>query len=292
MRRKSVSGSRGAQDMPFIPGAVWWVDVTSTDPAVSRDFYAGLFGWSYQVDPDSRRARYTTALRKGQPVAGLAGVRLPAGRPAAWTVYLASDDIERTAQAWMRWGGRVLDGPLDVPGRGRVLTGADPTGAVIGFWQPVGRWMVHTTGAGALAWAELNTWDGARADAFFARVFGYRQRQIGDGRSVDYTIWSRGGHTILGRLQMNRDWASPDIGAHWLPHFAVDPRTGTDAAVERVLELGGWVDFEPYDSELGRIARVADPTGAAFALMDSTRRLEPGTSTPVGAARVDDPYDD
>ncbi|MGH3826718.1 MAG: VOC family protein, partial [Pseudonocardiaceae bacterium] len=114
-----MSGSRDAQDRP-IPGSVWWIDVSSTDPAVSRDFYAGLFGWSYQVDPDSRRARYTTAFLKGQPVAGLAGVRLPAGRPAAWTVYLASDDIERTAQACTSWGGRVLDGPLDVPGRGRV----------------------------------------------------------------------------------------------------------------------------------------------------------------------------
>jgi len=60
-----------------------------------------------------------------------------------------------------------------------------------------------------------------------------RQQQIGDGIAEDYTTWSRGGRTMMGRLQMNRDWAAPDTGAHWLLHFAVHPRTGTDAAVER-----------------------------------------------------------
>jgi hypothetical protein len=46
-------------------------------------------------------------------------------------------------------------------------------------------------------------------------------------------------------------------------HFAVDPQTGTDATVYRVLELGGRVDIEPYNSEWGLIARVTDPWGPA-----------------------------
>jgi hypothetical protein len=71
---------------------------------------------------------------------------------------------------------------------------------------------------------------------------------------------------------------------------SVDPRTGIDAAVDRVLDLGGWVDTEPYDSELGRIARVTDPSGASFALIDPTARILPELA--AGSARVDDPYDD
>jgi hypothetical protein len=66
---------------------------------------------------------------------------------------------------------------------------------------------------------------------------------------------------------------------------------GIDAAVDRVLDLGGWVDIEPYDSELGRIARVADPAGASFALIDPTARIPPAELA-AGSARVDDPYDD
>ncbi len=289
MRNSRVRIWPRAQDTSFVPGSVWWIEVSSTNPAQSRDFYAGLFGWSYQIDPIPGRGQYTIALCAGQPVAGLTGVT---GQPAAWRLYLASANIEHTAQVVRRGGGRVLEGPLDAPGPGRALVGMDPTGAVIGFWQPAARGTLHTTYPGALSWAELNTWDGPEADEFFATVFGYHQRQIGDGYSVDYTTWSRGGATMLGRLQMNEEWATPGVGAHWMLHFTVDPRAGTDAAVDRVLELGGRVDFDPYDGELGRIARVADPSGAVFALIDPTQRLEPPTDLPPGSARVDDPYDD
>lgn len=93
---------------------------------------------------------------------------------------------------------------------------------------------------GSLLWAELNTWDGPRADDFFANLFGYHQQQIGDGRDVDYTTWSPGGRTMLGRLQMNTDWAAPDTPAHWMLHFAVNPQIGTDATVNRGFDAERW----------------------------------------------------
>lgn len=99
------------------------------------------------------------------------------------------------------WGGQVLYGPADAPGEGSVLIGEDPTGGVIGFWEPGPPWTSHTTDPGSLIWAELNTWDGARADEFYANLFGYHQHQIGDSRYVNYTSWSRGGPTMLARLQ-------------------------------------------------------------------------------------------
>ena len=262
----------------FIPGSVCWVDVSTTDPARSRDFYAGLFGWTYQIDPDPDHGHYTSALRNGRPVAGLAGMPVSAGQPVTWTLYLASANIVHTAEVFGQWGGQVLYGPVDIPGQGNMFIGADPTGGVIGCWQPARPWTFHTTDTGALFWAELNTRDGNRADEFFANLFGYRQQQVGDGIDVDYTTWSRGEQMLLGRIQMGPDW-SGDIAAHWMLHFVVDPLTGTDAAVNRVLELGGRVSLYPYDSELGRIALVADPCGATFALIDPAARLELTTTS-------------
>lgn len=259
------------EDTSFFPGAVCWLDVSSADPAGSRDFYTGLFGWSYQIDPDSG---YVIALSDGQPVAGLASVPVQPGQPLTWRLYLSSANIGHTADLFTQWGGQVLYGPADAPGAGHVFIGVDPTGGVIGFWEPGPPWSFHTTDAGALIWAELNTWDGAQADAFYTNLFGYQQEQIGDGRKVDYTVWSRGGPTMLARIQMHENWAS-GIPAHWMPHFAVDPEVGTDAMVNRILELGGLVDVYPYDTELGRIARVADPSGASFALVDPTERILP-----------------
>ena len=277
---------------PFIPGSVCWIDVSSTDSVGSRDFYAGLFGWTYWVDPKPGRGRDTTALCAGRPVAGLAGIPAQMGQPVTWMLYLTSDNITHTAAVLARWGGQVLHGPVDVPEQGSVLIGTDPTGGVIGFWQPTTPWTFHTTTPGALFWAELNTWDGARADTFFAHLFDYRRHQIGDGRDVDYTTWTRGEQMMLGRLQMNEDWATPQTPAHWMLHFAVDPQTGTDATVDRVIELGGRVNIDPYDSEWGRIARVTDPAGASFALIDPTARIPSASDLAAGSARVDDPYDD
>jgi uncharacterized protein len=292
MGTNSETTLRVVKGTSFIPGSGCWIAVSTADPAGSRDFYAGLFGWTYQIAPNSGRVASSTALYGGRPVAGLVGNPVRAGQPAAWTLYLASANIMHTAKVFTRWGARVLYGPVSVSGQGRVLIGADPTGAVIGFWETATPWMFHTADTGALYWAELNTWDGARADEFYANLFGYRQQQIGDCYDMDYTIWSRGEQVMLGRLQMSEDWAAPDAAAHWVLHFVVDPRTGTDAAVKRVRELGGWVDIGPYDSELGRIARVADPSGAVFALIDPTTRLEPSPDFAAGSAGVDDPYDD
>ncbi len=291
MRTSRVRAPWVRKGTSFIPGSVCWIDVSSTDPAGSRAFYAGLFGWTYRIDPDPGRRHDTTALCTGRPVAGLAGVPVQPGQPATWTLYLASADLTHTAELFAQRGGRVLYGPADVPGQGNVLIGAEPTGAVIGFWQPATPWTFHTTSPGALYWAELNTWHGTRADEFFANLFDYDQQQIGDGRDVDYTTWSRGEPMMLGRLQMNEEWALPGVAARWMLYFAVDPRTGTDAAADRVLDLGGRVAIDPYDTELGRIARVADPSGAGFALIDPTARITPADLA-AGSARVDDPYDD
>lgn len=292
MRVNRLGTQRTNREESFTAGSVCWVDVSSTDPAGSRDFYSGLFGWTYQIHSGRRRTQYLTALCGGRPVAGLSGAPVQEGHTGAWTLYLASANVTRTAQVLGSRGGRVLSGPTNVPGQGRVLLGVDPTGAVIGFWQPARPWTFCQTAPGSLYWAELDTWDGPRADEFFAYLFDYQQRQIGDGIEVDYTTWSRDGTTMLGRLEMNESWADPDCAAQWMLHFAVEPRIGTDAAAHRVLALGGRVDIDPYDTELGRIARVADPFGATFALIDPTDRVDAATELAAGSARVDDPYDD
>lgn len=274
------------EDGSFIPGSACWIDVSTADPASSRDFYAQLFGWTYHIDQDPHGRHYTTALLRDRPVAGIAGVPAPPGQPVKWTLYLNSANVAHIAMVIEEWGGRVRYGPVEVIRLGSILIGTDPTGGEIGFWQPAHHWVFHTTDPGSLAWAVLNTRDGKRADEFFAYLFGYRRKQIGDGYD-DYTAWSLGERTILGRLQMDEQW-SDDTSPHWMLYFAVDPVTGTDGAVNRVVELGGQVDLYPFDTSLGRIAMVQDPSGAAFSLIDPTYRVPHLT----GVAANDDPYDD
>lgn len=273
--------------MTFTPGAPCWVDVSTADPAGSRDFYAGLLGWSYRIDPDPDSGHYTWALLDDEPVAGLGGVPAERGQPVVWTLYLTSANINHTAWMVNQHGGQLRYGPAELPGYGSMLIGCDPSGAPIGFWQPSSSWIFRTHVPGALCRAELNTWDGAAADEFFVRMFGYRQEQIGDGVTFDYTIWSLGDYTPLGRLLMGAHCPA-DTAPHWLPHFAVDPAAGTDATAMRAVQLGGRIRVDPFDSRLGRLAVITDPSGAAFALIDTSQLGEHS----FGTARVDDPYDD
>lgn len=270
----------------FAPGTPCWLDVSTTDPAASRDFYAGLLGWSFRIDRDPDSGHYSYGCIGDVPVAGLAGLPAEPGQPIVWTLYLTSTSTAHTAAAVEQLGGRVLYGPVEIPEQGSMLVGADPTGATIGFWQPPAAWAFRTQEFGTLCWAELNTWDGARADEFYALLYGYRQEQLGDGASLDYTTWALGEQVRFGRLQMGPQFA-PETQAHWVPYFAVDPAAGTDATTARVRELGGRVSVDPYDTLLGRIAVVADPSGALFSLIDTSRRIAVDPE-----AVVDDPYDD
>ena len=52
----------------------------------------------------------------------------------------------------------------------------------------------------------------------------------------------------------------------WTIYFGVDD---TDAALERIVELGGSVTQPAADTPYGRLARASDPTGTAFKLMAS-----------------------
>jgi predicted enzyme related to lactoylglutathione lyase len=61
----------------------------------------------------------------------------------------------------------------------------------------------------------------------------------------------------------------PDgVRAHWSLYWEVDD---TDAAVSNVSSLGGSVIMDAQDTPYGRIASVADRTGAQFKLRTAPR---------------------
>lgn len=77
---------------------------------------------------------------------------------------------------------------------------------------------------------------------------------------------SAGADSSFGGLVQIDDVPSEAVaGPHWLPYFAVEDVDATLADAER---LGGRVTLAPMDVEnVGRIANLADPAGAAFAVI-------------------------
>ena len=53
-----------------------------------------------------------------------------------WTYYIGVDDIDRAIAAITDGGGKVLNGPHEIPGGEFALNGLDPQGASFGLVGP------------------------------------------------------------------------------------------------------------------------------------------------------------
>lgn len=275
-----------AVEPTVLAGTPCWVEVTCADEARAQHFYSSLFGWTYQRnrDPSAPAGWYSVASLDGVSVGGL--YRGAAGKPATWTVRLAVSHTASTAEWVESLGGRVTLGPVRIPNRGSILHAVDPTGGPVVFWAPASGWEFATGVPNTFSGADLNIHDGAAADHFYCRLFNYTSQQIGDSTTVDYAAWHIEHQPVLYRYVMGPEYR-PDTPSHWMIYFAIDPVKGTDAAAHQALRLGGQVVIQPYDTPHGRMAILADPDGAVFAVIDHARASED-----FGRAEVDDPFDD
>src|SRR5919202_1122307 len=112
-----------------------WVDLSSSDPAASRDFYSRLFGWQIEVNQDPQYGGYALARIGGRDVAGI-GPKQSDEAPTAWMVYIGTQDAEDTARKVEAAGGKVIAPPFDVGDQGRMAVFQDPSGAFVSAWQP------------------------------------------------------------------------------------------------------------------------------------------------------------
>jgi predicted enzyme related to lactoylglutathione lyase len=250
----------------YTPGTPCWVELGTPDIEAAAGFYGDLFGWEIPELPNSAElGGYRRAKKDGKDVAGVAPL-MQEGQPPAWTSYISVEDADATAAAVKEAGGSVIAEPMDVMDLGRMAVFADPTGAVFGIWQPgtfPGAGLVNEPGA--LAWNELGTRDPEAAKAFYSAVFGWGTREHDMGEMGTYTEWLSGEDSIGGMMDVSG--RLPDeIPAHWLVYFAVE---NTDATLETLKASGGSVSFGPIDIPAGRFAMVADPHGAAFAVIQS-----------------------
>ena len=113
-------------------------------------------------------------------------------------------------------------------------------------------------------WNELLTKDPEGAVAFYTSVLGWSAEEMDMGPGGTYTILKTGGENVGGIMKM--DGVQFDgVPPHWMSYVSV---TDVDAAVDRVTSAGGTVQAPPFDVPgVGRIAVIADPTGARLSLM-------------------------
>ena len=251
---------------PWDPGTPAWYDLATTDLPATTRFYAATFGWEL-MDTGDEFGHYTFALVQGMPVAGVGPAMAGQAPLPVWSVYLAVDDADKTAEAITAHGGSVIVPPMAVAEQGRLAVAIDPTGATFGLWEAgtmFGAVLVNEPGG--VVWADHRSTEPAAAQEFYGAVLGYRYSPA-PGEEAYASVDGPGpGGTIAGIGGPDGDLPA-ELPAHWMTYFAV---TSVDDTVARAVEAGGSAVTQPADTPFGRMATLRDVQGTYFKIGSST----------------------
>ena len=267
-----------------LAGAPCWIEVTTSDVTAARAFYCALFGWTAE-EPNKDLGGYFNFRKDGVRVAG--GMTSQPGMPSVWSVYLNTPDAEKAVAAAEQHGGRVVAPAMPVADLGVMAVVTDPGGALVGIWQP-GKHRGFGVAAepGAPGWFELHTRDYDGALDFYRAVFGWATQTVSDTPEFRYTVMidpdgPADDNHYAGVMDASviPDALPEGAQAQWGVYFAVGD---ADATVAKAVELGGSLVRAAEDTPYGRLAALADPTGAVFKVVGPNVGLDRGT--PAGPA--------
>jgi len=190
------------------------------------------------------------------------------GVPPHWMLYMAAASADDTSAKAAANGAKVIVAPFDVNDFGRMAVLQDPTGAMFSIWQAKLNKGIGIAGVpGSLCWADLSTPDQAAASSFYHKVFGWKI-EAGEHDTSGY-LHIQNGEQMIGGIPPAAH-RNPHAPPHWLLYFLVE---SCDASAAKAKELGAKLHLEPMTMEgVGRMAVVADPQGAVFALFQPMRR--------------------
>ena len=247
-------------------GQFVWYELLTPDTDAAQKFYPRFTGWGTQkFDND-----YTMWTTGGKPFAGIfrLGADMKAmGVPPNWMPYVETDDVDRTASLATSLGGKVVNGPADIPGTGRYAVIQDPQGATFGIYKSNGQSGAQgwdgTPVVGRFSWHELMTSDMRSAEQFYQKLFGWeRQQEMDMGGGNMYSMFGKG--KMFGGM-FNRPPEMATMHPFWLVYIHVKD---VAKAVDTATKAGAFIKRPRMEIPGGTIAILGDPQGAGFALHD------------------------
>jgi uncharacterized protein len=240
------------------PGTFSWIDLSTGDAAAAKAFYGGLFGWEIEDNEIPGGGVYSICKVNGAHVCAIAEQQEV---PPHWNNYVTVEDADAAVAKARDLGANVLEEAFDVIDAGRMGVFNDPTGAALCVWQPdqnIGAGLVNAPGA--LTWNELHTSDLDAARSFYGDLFGWSFQEMAAGDGPEYHVIRNGERSNGGMME-----AQPGEPPNWTPYFAV---ADLDGAIATAKDGGGELRAKPIPFPAGKIAFLADPQGAAFALWE------------------------
>lgn len=113
-----------------VPGRVSWHELATTDFEAAARFYGDLFGWEKAKAHDmGPLGIYQEFGRGGRMLVGMFNKPAEMPFPPHWLLYVMVDSVEEAVARITKGGGKILNGPMPVPGGDMIAQCLDPQGA-------------------------------------------------------------------------------------------------------------------------------------------------------------------
>ena len=133
-----LPGSNPPADPTPALGDFSWHELLTTDWRGALAFYKSLFGWeeTESMDMGPEMGMYQMYGWKGHSLGGM--MNQPKGSPGgpAWLSYIHVPDAKNAAATIKKLGGRIINGPMEVPGGSWIAAGLDLQGGAFAVHSP------------------------------------------------------------------------------------------------------------------------------------------------------------
>ncbi len=105
----------------------------------AKAFYGKLFQWKLVDLPMPTPGGKYTSIQVGRGTGGGMMKQMIPGAGSAWMPYVQVADIDAATRRARRLRAKVLTEVTEIKGMGWLSIITDPTGAMLGLWEPKGR---------------------------------------------------------------------------------------------------------------------------------------------------------
>jgi predicted enzyme related to lactoylglutathione lyase len=127
----TAAASTPGHDGPAEVGEFSWHELATADVDAAFAFYAELFGWTKGEAHDMGPAgAYQIFAGNGLDLGGIFVKPAEMPGPPSWLFYVRVPDVHAKVEAVKAARGRLLNGPMEVPGGSWIAQCMDPQGAM------------------------------------------------------------------------------------------------------------------------------------------------------------------
>jgi uncharacterized protein len=117
-------------------GEICWCELITSDSAAAFKFYSQIFGWKILQEMDmGPMGTYRVYGIGDKQLGGMMTAPKGSPMPPVWFYYIETSDLDAAIGRAKKKGANIMNGPMEVPGGGRIAQVQDPQGAAFALHQ-------------------------------------------------------------------------------------------------------------------------------------------------------------